>query len=90
MAITDHHDREKLQEVTMTHSDVEANIIKSLLEAAGITCVLVTQVPHSVYPISVNGLGEIKIKVLDSDLEAARQVLRDQENAGLDEKGIEE
>ncbi len=77
-----HFDSEKLVEVAAVYNDIEANIIKSLLESAGIDCVLVTQVPHSVYPITLDGLGEVKIKVLDIHEEAAKQVIRDYEEAG--------
>lgn len=90
MVTPEHLDHEKLVEVTVTHNEVEANIIKSLLEGSGIDCVLVTQVPHGVYPVNVDGLGEIRIKVLDSEVEAAKAVIQDYENTALDEKESEE
>jgi hypothetical protein len=61
--------------LTVVYSDVEANLIKTILEEAGIDCLLVSQVPHSVYPFTINGLGETKIKVLASQLEEAKAVL---------------
>jgi len=85
MSTEEHLDNEGLVELMVTQSETEANIIKSLLEASQIGCVLVTQVPHNVYPFTINGLAAIKIKVLDSDLEAARSTLRDYENSGLSE-----
>jgi predicted Fe-Mo cluster-binding NifX family protein len=80
MAINEHFEREKLVEVAVTHNEVEANIIKSLLEAAGIDCLLVGQITPSVYPVNVDGLGEFKIKVLDHSVEAAKTVIQDYEN----------
>jgi hypothetical protein len=77
MTTDEHIDREALVEVTVVHNEVEANIIKSLLEEAGIDCVLVTQVPHAIYPININGLGETRVKVLDHNLEAAQAILRE-------------
>jgi hypothetical protein len=85
MSTEEHLDNEKLVELMVTQSETEANIIKSLLEASQIGCVLVTQVPHNIYPFTVNGLAAIKIKVLDSDLAAAKSILRDYENSDLSE-----
>ena len=81
MTTPKHMDHEKLVEVAVVYNEVEANIIKSLLESAGIDCVLVTQVPHGVYPLTIDGLGAVKIKVLDVYEEAAKAVIRDYENA---------
>jgi len=61
--------------LTVVYNDVEANLIKTILDEAGIDCLLVSQVPHSVYPFTINGLGETKIKVLASELENAKAVL---------------
>ncbi|RPJ61138.1 MAG: hypothetical protein EHM23_08030 [Acidobacteria bacterium] len=66
---------EKTAVLTVVYNDVEANLIKTILEEAGIDCLLVSQVPHSVYPFTINGLGETKIKVLTSRLEEAKAVL---------------
>ena len=90
MTANEHLDHEKLVEVTVVHNEFEANIIKSLLEGAGIKCVLVTQVPHGVYPLTIDGLGEVRIKVLDIDEEAAKAVIQDYENSEpLDEEPTE-
>ncbi len=61
--------------LTVVYNEVEANLIKTILDEAGIDCLLVTQVPHSIYPFTINGLGETKIKVLASELENAKVVL---------------
>ncbi len=68
---------DELVEVTIVHSDVEANLIKDMLEAAGIHCALITQAPHSIYPFTIDGMGEIRVKVLASNLEAAREIIAD-------------
>jgi hypothetical protein len=86
MSTKEHLDQQKLVELMVTQSETEANIIKSILEASQIGCVLVTQVPHNVYPFTINGLAAIKIKVLDSDLAAAKSILRDYENSELSEE----
>jgi hypothetical protein len=75
----EHLDRERLVELMVVHHEVEANIIKGLLEAAGIGCVLVTPVPHSLYPFTVDGLAKVTVSVLDTDLEEARAIIKDHE-----------
>lgn len=86
MGTREHLDKEKLVVLMVTESETEANIVKSLLEASEIDCVLVTQVPHNVYPFTVNGLASIRIKVLDSHLEAAKALLKDYENTDFGEE----
>lgn len=76
----EHLDHDKLVVLMTTQSETEANIVKSLLEESGIHCALLTQVPHNIYPFTVNGLAAIKIKVLESQLEDAKEVLRDHES----------
>ncbi len=90
MTTNEHLDSEKLVEVAVVYNEVEANIIKSLLESAGIQCVLVTQVPHNVYPVTIDGLGEVKVKVLDIDEDAAREIIADYNTADrMDEESTE-
>jgi len=76
-----HHDREKVITVKRLHNEVEASIVKALLETAGIQCTLVTPVPHNVYPFTVDGLAEIRVNVVETDAEAARILLDDYEQA---------
>jgi hypothetical protein len=73
----EHLDQDEVVELMVTQSETEANIVKGLLEESGIECVMVTQVPHNIYPFTVDGLATIQIKVLDSQLEAARALLRE-------------
>jgi hypothetical protein len=80
VADEEHLDHDKLAVLMMTQSESEANIVHGLLAASGIHCVLMTQVPHNIYPFTVDGLATIRIKVLDSQLEIARTLLRDYES----------
>jgi hypothetical protein len=84
MADEEHFERDKLVELMLTQSEAEANIVRSLLEEAGIHCALLTPVPHNLYPFTVNGLAAIRIKVLESQLEAAQALLREQESSASD------
>ena len=54
---------------------VEAEVIKSLLESHGISCILKGLVVQSIHAFSVNGLGETKIFVEESDYELAKDLL---------------
>ncbi len=58
-----------------THSDVEASIVRSLLDAHGIRAILSSDVPHSVLPLTINGLGEVRVSVLEPDAEEARRII---------------
>jgi hypothetical protein len=88
MADEEHLNHDKLAVLMMTQSEPEANIVKGILEGAGIHCALLTQILHNVYPFTVDGLATIQIRVLDSQLEAAQALLRDYESnaeIGIDE-----
>ncbi len=56
-------------------SDIEASVIRGLLEAHGIPSVGSSDVPHSVFPLSVSALGEVRISVNEGDAEAARRII---------------
>ena len=58
-----------------THSDVEASIVHGLLEANGVMSIVSSAVPHSVFPLTVNGLGEVRISVREDEAEDARHII---------------
>jgi ribonuclease III len=66
-----------LKVIFRTHSDVEASIVRGLLEANGILSVVASDVPHSIFPLTVNGLGEVRISVRDEDADRAQQIIAD-------------
>jgi len=49
--------------VYRTWSDLEAQLIKGILELYGIPVRLVTDISHTLYPFTVDGLGETRILV---------------------------
>ena len=63
--------------VTIASGEAEANLIRSVLAAHGIESMFATRIAQSVYPISVDGLGEIKVMVRAEDEERARQIIAD-------------
>jgi len=58
-----------------TWDDGEAEMIKQLLASYGIPTQVVSDVPHSVWPITVDGLGEVRVLVPAHRLEEARELL---------------
>jgi Putative prokaryotic signal transducing protein len=65
----------KLRELTRVMGPVEAEVIRNFLESQGISCILRGQMAQSVYPISVDGMGEIKVMVSEADYPQASELL---------------
>jgi ribonuclease III len=57
------------------HSDIEASVVRGLLEAHGVPSVVASDVPHSVFPLTVSALGEVRISVNERDAEAAQRLI---------------
>jgi ribonuclease III len=64
--------------VFRTHSDIEASIVVGLLEAHGIYAAASSDLTHAVFPLSVDGLGEVRISVPASQADAALAIIREQ------------
>src|SRR5262245_10683664 len=58
-----------------TQSPVEATIVRGLLEAHGMPSIMSTPLPASVFPVSVNELGEVRISVHPDDAEDAKRII---------------
>jgi hypothetical protein len=67
-----------------TWSDSEAEMVRQILDGYGIACQVVSDVTHAVLPLSVDGLGEIRILVLPSRLDEAREILAEHRRRGLE------
>ncbi len=68
------------QDLVVCHkvwSEAKAQLISGLLLDFGIPANLVRQSPPSVYPVTVDGLGEVRIMVRPRDLERARAIIGD-------------
>jgi hypothetical protein len=70
--------------VVRTWSDGEALLVRQILESYGIPCQVVSDVPHTVLPLSIDGLGEIRIFVPASRLDEARSLLAEHQREGLE------
>jgi len=61
--------------IFQTHSDIEASIVRGLLEAHGVMLVVSPDVPHSIFPLTVNSTGEVRISVHPDDADHARRII---------------
>jgi ribonuclease-3 len=64
--------------VFRTHSDIEATIVRGLLESHGIYAAASSDLTHALFPLSIDGLGEVRIAVTSSEADAARSIIREQ------------
>jgi ribonuclease-3 len=58
-----------------THSDIEAQIVRGLLETHGVLSVVSSDVLHSIFPLSVDGLNEVRIAVHPGEAEEAQRII---------------
>jgi hypothetical protein len=68
--------KEKLIEVYKANSEMEAQVIKGLLESYEIPCFLKSHAAPSVHMFSIDGIGEVKVMVLDSVAERAKELIK--------------
>ena len=64
-----------MAEVYRASGDMEARVIKGLLESFGIPCLLRSDAAHSVHVFAVDGMGEVKVMVWESMVERARRLI---------------
>jgi hypothetical protein len=75
-------DELKWEVLTEVQGRLEAEFIKSYLEAAGIETELFQEsVGHHIYPVTINGLGRVQIFVSKAQADEARQILEEYNNA---------
>jgi len=70
---------EKMTEVYRAKGEIEAQVIKGLLESYGIPCFLKGDAARTIYGLTVDGLGEVKIMVWESMAEEARRLIERKE-----------
>jgi len=72
---------EKLVEVYLARGEAEANIIKGLLESYGIPSLLKSLAAPSVHAFAIDGMGEVRVMVRESEAGEARKLVREIDNA---------
>jgi len=70
----------KLIEVYRSTSEMEALVIKSLLESYGISCLLKSNAAPSVHVFAMDGMGEVRVMIWDSEAEKARGLIEGKDN----------
>jgi Putative prokaryotic signal transducing protein len=68
-------ERGELKELTSVWGKAEAAVVMAFLESHGISCITRGRILQDIYPFSVDGLGEIKLYVLEKDFDAAKALL---------------
>ena len=58
-----------------SHSDIEAQIVRGLLETHGLISVISSDVPQSIFPLSVEGLSAVRLSVHPDDAEEAQRII---------------
>ncbi len=69
------HRKERTVDVYKASGELEAQVIKGLLESNGIPCILKSDAASSVHAFTVDGMGEVKIAVLESMADEARRII---------------
>ena len=65
------------QVVFRTQSTIEANVVSGLLETRGIPAVMSSGAPHAIFPLTVSGLGEVRLTVRGDQARRARRLIAD-------------
>jgi len=61
--------------VFRTHSEIEARIVRGLLESHGMMSIVSSDAPTSIFPVGVDGLNEVRIAVHASEADEAQQII---------------
>lgn len=57
--------------------EMEAQVIRGVLESEGIRVSLNAHISQGVYPLTVDGLGKVDILVHSDDVEKAKEVIKE-------------
>ena len=69
-------DELKWQVLTETNGRMEADVLKSYLEAEGVQVELFQEaVGHHIYPVTIDGLGRVQLFVSKDQIELAKEIL---------------
>jgi hypothetical protein len=70
----------QLVEVYKARTEMEAQVIKGLLESFGIPSYFKSNAAPSVHFFTMDGMAEVKVMVLDSMAETARELINSNNN----------
>jgi hypothetical protein len=72
----------RLVDVYIAHGEVDAQLVRSILEANGIDCMLSGEAVRLTHGLTIDGLAEVRIRVREDDAAHARDVLAASKNPG--------
>jgi len=72
---------EELVEVYRASGEMEAQVIRGLLESWGIPCLLRSNAARSVHAFAVDGMGEVRVMVWEQTADKARSLIKGREDA---------
>ncbi|MCD6300392.1 MAG: DUF2007 domain-containing protein [Dehalococcoidales bacterium] len=75
------NDKQKLVEVYRATGEIEAQVIRSLLEQYGVPCLLKSNAAPSAHMFAINGMGEVRVMVWEEIAEKARTLIRSKDDA---------
>jgi ribonuclease-3 len=61
--------------VFRTPSEIEARVVRGLLETHGIASLLSSDLPRTIFPLAVDGLGDVRISVRPEDAGEAERII---------------
>jgi Putative prokaryotic signal transducing protein len=64
----------KWKTLLLTHDMLEAEMVKDILESGGMPVTILSS-KVTPYPVNIGRMGEVKVLVMEEDLEKAREVL---------------
>jgi len=70
---------EELVEVYRANGELEAQVIRSLLEYNGIPCLLKGEAARNIYGLTVDGISEVRIMVWERLADEARSLIKGRE-----------
>jgi hypothetical protein len=68
---------DKMVELAKVQGDFEAQVLKGMLESEGIEVAIRPGISQNVLPLTVDGLGEMKLYVKENDLAAAKTLMEE-------------
>ncbi len=68
-------------EVYRAANEMEAQVIKSLLDSYGIPCLLKSNAAPSVHMFTIDGMGEVKVMVWEREADRARKLIKSDKHA---------
>src|SRR5688500_15797920 len=66
---------DELTVVFRSASDIEARVVRGLLESHGIESMVSSGLPRSIFPVAVDGNADIRISVRPEDAEEAQRLI---------------